>query len=630
MKKFLSLLAIMLTGSSVVFATQAERQIPGHFRGNWIDTVTNLWTLSLWDRFAVADASFWKYGKWNDQGRVASALLTRQDGVRRKLRLELLNDSTLLMREGKTRCVLLRESPTTARRPFTAPPDTVPFRSKPWVNDSIRVEGFITGYKPGDAVYHYWSAALLGFGNPNTPMNTDSLGRFRAIIPSTHEQIHIVGTDVAAGPGDRIFIAYSTEGERHLFMGDNARVNQELDAHRPYWTIRRFLPKTDPNERIADAMSWRFARLSGRDMALTAIDAYCREHNLSRKTQQAFHAMIKGLVLTEIGTMPSKRPNLGYPYRYYLPGEGIDYADPELFFWSANYALLPSFLALWRGYEPLYIADRAGLQGKDRETFLDPYYIRSQDPERFRDFISRNLRLLDSLNRTLTFQTRLQWALPIADTMLPEKGLHRDIVFAQGFASLWTNTEEPLSEETLALIDSTLSGSPFLRDTLRGLNDRYRLLAERNAALALPQGTIDSALSQPDSILAAMLRPYAGKAVCVFLVERGTAAADKELKHLAVIREKLQGKEVEFILVTGGIYPQKWRNTIAEYDLGGEHTIQYDLPWQQVRLLAQKYFRDGGYFLLVAPSGSVVTEPDGLKPSNTKALTEKIEELLGR
>lgn len=632
MKKFLFLLIMIVAACCFAFpAHAAKRAVPdSSFCGNWIDTTTNLWALSLWNDFAVIDASFWDYGKWNGNGKAATAILVRNDGAVRKLRFTLLNDSTLVMRDGKRQHTLLRESPAVAARPFTAPPDTTPFRSAPWVNDSIRVEGFITGYKPGDAVYHYWSPALFGIDAPNTPMNADSLGRFRASIPSTHAQIHIVGTDVAAAPGDRIFIAYSSEGKRHLFMGDNARVNQELDRYRPYRVTRRFLPQTDPNERISEAMSWRFGRIAARDMALSAVEDFCREQNLSRKTQQAFRAYVKCAAITGIATMPDKRPNLGYPYRYYLPGEGLDYSDPEIYLWSQNYMLLPSFMNLWRGYEPLYIADQAGFQGKDRETFLNALYIRSRNPERFNEFMIRNLHLLDSLNRSVTPEKRLQWAVPIADTLVPGGGQNHDIAFAQGFALPWSFTEDTVSERTLALVDSVLCDAPFLRDTLRGLNDRYRMLIERNASLEIPMGTVDSTLSQPDSILTVMLRPYTGKPVYMVFMEPGVPDFDKELEHVPSIREKLKDAAVEFVFVSADIDRQKWRNTVARLNLIGENTIHYRLPhmWQ-FRLLTQKYVGSDGYFLLFDKTGKAITGPVP-KPSEREALVQRIEELLGR
>ena len=631
MKKLpIFLILLALAGGCAVSSQAAGRPVPDAFRGNWIDTTTRLWALSLQNDFAVLDASFWDYGTWSGKGRTATARLIRDGGDTRKLRLELLNDSTLVMREGKTRCVLRHESLATARLPFTAPPDTVPFRSAPWVNDSIRVEGFIVGYKPGDAVYHYWSPALFGFDNPNTPMNTDSLGRFSVSIPSTHEQIHIVGTNVAAGPGDRIFIAYSSEGERHLFMGDNARVNQELDAHYSGSVIRQFLSESDPDERIDDAMSWRFVHISARNIALIATANYCYEHNLSCKTQQAIRSAIKFATISEIALMPDKHPYLGLQYRYYLPDSWVDYSDPELFFYSANHALLYSFLFLWRSYTLMHVADLAGFRDKDRETYLYAPYFSSRDPKRWEDFMERNHSRIDSIYQAMNSEKFVQQAIIIADTMVPAGGLNHDIAFAQGLAKLWSANEEVFSEEAMALIDSVLCGAPFLRDTLRGLNDRYRMLAERNAALEIPKGEIDSTLSHPDSILAAILRPYAGRAVYMIFMEPGMPEFDKELRHIPTIREKYKNAAIRFIFVSDGQAPLKWRNTIAEYGLIGEHTVHYELTLPQIQALLQKYWNGSGFFLLFDRSGRRVADTDDLRPSNEKALIEKIDELLGR
>ncbi|WP_281671242.1 hypothetical protein [Rikenella microfusus] len=631
MRKIAFTLSLFASVCSSTVAAPAEKpSVPARFHGNWIDTTTRLWTLSLRDGFAVLDTAFWDYNRWSGRGRTASVRLIRDDGAERRIRLESLNDSTLVMRQGQTRSVLRRDTPAVAALPFTAPPDTVPFRSAPWVNDSIRVEGFITGYKPGDAVYHYWQPALLGFEEPNTPMNVDSLGRFRVSIPSTHEQIHIVGTDVAARPGDRIFIAYASEGERHLFMGDHARVNQELDAHRPVAVARRFFPENDRNERIGDAMSWRFSYLTTRDLALNAVDDYCAEHNLSEKTRQAIRGTVKGLAVFGLVTMPDMHPGLSCPYHYYLPGEGTDYSDPELFFWSRNYSLLHPFLFLYRGYAPIYLADLAGFRDKDRETFLNTSYMRTYAPERFEEFSGRNRALLDSLARRFyTPEEHLRWALPIADTMVPDGGLNRDIVFAQGLAKLWSATEEPLSGKTLTLIDSTLIGSPFLRDTLRGLNDRYRLLAQRNASVEIPVEKIDSTLAEADSILAAIVRPHAGRVACLLCTEPGNPLTDRELSRIPAVRDQLKGDSVDFVLVSTEIYPRKWKNTLAEYQLIGEGTTQCEITQQQLRILLQKFWNGSGFCLLVDRSGKIVSDRVP-KPSEPDALIRKIEELSTR
>lgn len=632
MKKLLSLLAIILAGGSFMLHA-AVKGIPKTFHGNWIDTTTNLWTLSLWDGFAAADASLWDYEKWSGNGKTARATLRRADGTQRKFRFELRNDSTLVMTGADGRHVLLRESLTTAQRPFTASGrDTSSFRSMPWVNDSIRVEGFITGYKPGDAVYHYWSAELFGFGAPNTPMNTDSLGRFRATIPATHDQLHTIGTDVAAGPGNRIFIAYSSEGERHLFMGDNARVNQELDGHRAFQVVRQYLPNVNFRERISDPMSWRFARISACDMALAGIADYCREHRMSRKTQQFCNAIAKNNTIAMISMLPDKHPELGYPFAYFMPGEGLDYSDPELLLYPRNSTLINPFLALWRMYAPLYVADVAGFRGRDRETFLETPRIRYTDPKRFKEFYDREQLRIVSIFNSITPDIRLQWAAPVADSMVPQGGLNRDIAFAEGLALVWSFTEEPISGQTLSLIDSTLRDSPFLRDTLRGLNERYRILARKNAALDIPMGTVDSTLTQPDSILSIILRPYAGKVVYMAYIEPGVPTTDKELDRLPAILDSLADKDVEFIFVAADINPQTWRNTIAKHGFTGPNTIHYRLPLWQVNPLAQRYLSGGaeqGFFLLFDRTGEMAASP-APNPSEGDKLLERIDELLAR
>lgn len=437
----------------------------------------------------------------------------------------------------------------------------------------------------------------------------------------------MIGTDVAAGPGSRIFIGYSSEGERHLFMGDNARVNQELDGHRAFRIVRQYLPDVDFKERVSDPMSWRFARVLARDMALERIADYCREHRMSRKTQQFCNAIAKHNTIAMIAHLPDEHPELGYPFAYFMPGEGIDYSDPELLLYLSNSTLINPFLYLWRWYDPLYMADRAGLRGRDRETFLQGPRLVYTDPERHKEFLGRKQQELSAIYQSITPETRLQWAVPVADSMVPQGGLNRDIALAEGLAMIWSFTEEPVSDQTLRLIDSTLAGSPFLRDTVRGLNERYRILARQNAALEIPKRTIDSTLSQPDSILAAMLRPYTEEITCMLFVEPGNPVADKELQHIPAIRERYENAAIRFILVSDGLAPLKWRNTIAEYGLIGEHTVHYELTSSQIQALLQKYWNGSGFFLIFDQTGKMAASPVP-KPSESDELLKRIQELL--
>lgn len=630
MKKLLSLLAIILAGGSFMLHA-AAKGIPKTFHGNWIDTTTNLWALSLWDGFAAADAALWDYEKWSGNGKTARATLRRADGTQRKFRFELRNDSTLVMTGADGRHVLLRESLTTAQRPFTASGrDTSSFRFGPWVNDSIRVEGFITGQRSLNDNFYHWTPDLLGLGFQKHPIETDSLGRFSLSIPATHPQFRLIGNYLIAEPGDRLLIAFS-EKERNLFMGDNARVNQEIDRHNPLRIARQYLPEANLDERISDAMSWRYARISARNMALTGIADYCREHRLSRKTQQLYNAFTKNRIILEITAMPIKRKGLiVFPYAYFKSGDGIDLADPEIFLGQENGNLHYLLLWLWQTYESPYIIAQAGLSGQDLETFSMGGRFRETDPDRFNDFLARNQTRIDSIFRTITPETRLQWVAPIIDTLIPEPGPNRSIVFAHSWATLWSSIEEPLSAQSLALIDSTLDNSPFLRDTLRGLNERYRILAERNAALDIPLGTVDSTLAQPDSILNAILRPYVGKAVYMVLMEPGEPGLEPELDRLTAIREKLADKEVEFVFISAALYPQKWRNTVAKYELTTAKDRHFKPMRWQMGTLVQKYANSGmPAFFLFDRTGEMAAGP-APKPSEGDKLLERIDELLAR
>lgn len=367
------------TGNDAANVASAVNDTP--FHGTWIDSATSLWALSLQPRFAALDASFWEYDRWKVQEERATVRLKSTNGTRRTLRLELANDSTLLWDDDGTLRTLLRESPTVAQRPFATPPDTTSFACGPWVNDSILIEGFVIDYQHGVTHFNYRFQFLLpdnNSGSEQRPFPLDSLGRFRFTVPVHYEKLHLLGNYVVAGPGDHLFIAIHTR-DRNLFMGDNARINQELDRYNPSQYADQFMPSPRANERISELSSWRFGQLSTLRVALRTIADFCAQHQLSRKTQQVYNSFAKYATLQKLISMP-EMSGIICPYTYYLPDEHLDYSDPELLLWADNQALLMPFTRLHSRYQPINMADRLGLQGDDRITFLNFGYMYQLDP----------------------------------------------------------------------------------------------------------------------------------------------------------------------------------------------------------------------------------------------------------
>ena len=576
------------TGNDAANVASAVNDTPSTpFHGTWIDSATSLWALSPQPRFAALDASFWEYDRWKVQEERATVRLKSTNGTRRTLRLELANDSTLLWDDDGTLRTLLRESPTVAQRPFATPPDTTSFACGPWVNDSILIEGFVIDYQHGVTHFNYRFQFLFPDNNSGfelRPFPLDSLGRFRFTVPVHYEKLHLLGNYVVAGPGDHLFIAIHTR-DRNLFMGDNARINQELDRYNPSQYADQFMPSPRANERISELSSWRFGQLSTLRVALRTIADFCAQHQLSRKTQQVYNSFAKYATLQKLISMP-EMSGIICPYTYYLPDEHLDYSDPELLLWADNQALLMPFTRLHSRYQPINMADRLGLQGDDRITFLNFGYMYQLDPTLLNEFRAHTLPRVDSVLQTKPFdvETALQWAGPITDSLLPTPGPNRDHMFTSGFKLLWLFSEIPLSDQTLDLIRNELAGSPLLRDSLLECNTRYRRLAEQNASLSIPTWTVGDTIVQADSIVRSLLGHSTDRPTCLFILQSFNNA-----EQISALQKALETEPLDIIYIFQEGFPYKWRNITARYGLTAPNVHHCLLDAEQLAALTQAY-----------------------------------------
>lgn len=576
------------TGNDAASVASSVNDTPSTpFHGTWIDSATSLWALSLQPRFAALDASFWEYDRWKVQEERVTVRLKSTNGTRRTLRLELANDSTLLWDDDGTLRTLLRESPTVAQRPFATPPDTTSFACGPWVNDSILIEGFVIDYQHGVTHFNYRFQFLLpdnNSGSEQRPFPLDSLGRFRFTVPVHYEKLHQLGNYVVAGPGDHLFIAFHTR-DRNLFMGDNARINQELDRYNPSQYADQFMPSPRANERISELSSWRFGQLSTLRMALHTIADFCAQHQLSRKTQQVYNSFAKYATLNKIISMPEMN-GIICPYTYYLPDENLDYSDPELLLWVDNQVLLMPFTRLHSRYQPINMTDRLGLQGDDRITFLNFGYMYQLNPIRLNEFRARIQPRIDSVLQSNPFdtETALQWAGPITDSLLPTPGPNRDYMFASGFRLLWLFSEMPLSDQTLDLIRNELADSPLLRDSLLECNTRYRRLAEQNASLLIPTWTVGDTIVQADSIVRSLLSHSTDRPTCLLIPQPLST-----VEQISALQKALETEPIDIIYIFQEGFPYKWRNITARYGLTGPNVRHCLLDQQRFGTLTQAY-----------------------------------------
>lgn len=342
--------------------------------------------------------------------------------------------------------------------------------------------------------------------------------------------------------------------------------------------------KTDSSEYVRKSIGNALKDISKKHPELV-FDEIHKWDVSSKEIKQVYNSFAKYATLQKLISMP-EMSGIICPYTYYLPDEHLDYSDPELLLWADNQALLMPFTRLHSRYQPINMADRLGLQGDDRITFLNFGYMYQLDPTQFEEFRARTLPRVDSVLQTKPFdvETALQWAGPITDSLLPTPGPNRDYMFASGFRLLWRFSEMPLSDQTLDFIRNELADSPLLRDSLLECNTRYRRLAEQNASLLIPTWTVGDTIVQADSIVRSLLSHSTDRPTCLLIPQPLST-----VEQISALQKALETEPIDIIYIFQEGFPYKWRNTTARYGLTGPNVRHCLLDQQQFGTLTQTY-----------------------------------------
>jgi len=239
-------------------------KLPEKFIGNWIDAKSNDWTYGFFEDFAVYQSDFWEYQsiETGKDGRATVQLKKGQEQA--VLTLVSKKDSSIQVRSGKGKTV--RFSRMDKSLPSFSKKDTIRFAKPTFRKDSVTIVGY---YRNLDKIPAQFANRLnrspFNVGVPSFQLDKsqdyladiDSMGRFRITFPVMNMQELFVdwgriGLSMVVESGDQIFLfadmldylpqtsdssyeMYKRRPKQLLFMGDNARLNNELIQYMDLW-----------------------------------------------------------------------------------------------------------------------------------------------------------------------------------------------------------------------------------------------------------------------------------------------------------------------------------------------------------------------------------------------------------
>ena len=594
------------------------------FPSYWRDAQGD-WTIAFCEECAIYDCRFWDYKQRDVNPKTGEATLILTNG-----------DEELKVVVGKNKKGMRTIQVGNQRADYAM----ITNRFLPdYPTKDTRTDFVDTGYKTDTITVVGWLKDMpehfkqlktfeLSYQNLYTDeqesayANLDSLGRFNVKIPVLNSTEFFCDwrrcfMRTMLEPGKTYFFLYDFKEGRRYFMGDDARLQNELFKYPLDW--QSISMQEGPNEEdkaTAEQFDQYVASVDSLIKAQFAnIDALCQQHptlstrfNLFRKgntlSQQARdfgQARFRG----ERFQLSDNARRYAYdtfwtkfekPYTLHRGFSGFlrDYLGDAInistisFNWNAQdyieeFASNDEELALltrWKDWiadaqkqvesaptieEKQRVAEKLNTDNADMIKKVDavlngPKVKKFINGKLFLIRMNKELHVLDSLN---------------ADPFVKEVWLTRQVL-------------QQIDHERTAILPSVMDtvkamiGNPECIAMIEKLNDHYLAIENREFdKLVLKSSDNLADLSEGEALLKKILEPYKGKFVLLDIWGTWCGPCKEALSHSTEEYARLKDYDIEFLYLANRSPQDSWENVIKEYNVSGPNVAHYNLPDEQ-------------------------------------------------
>ncbi len=593
------------------------------FPSYWRDAQGD-WTIAFCEECAIYDCRFWDYKQRDVNPKTGEATLILTNG-----------DDELKVVVGKNKKGMRTIQVGNQRADYVMITD----RFMPdYPTKDTRTDFVDTGYKTDTITVVGWLKDMpehfkqlktfeLSYQNLYTDeqesayANLDSLGRFTVKIPVLNSTEFFCDwrrcfMRTMLEPGKTYFFLYDFKEGRRYFMGDDARLQNELFKYPLDWqSIRMQEGPNEEDKATAEQFDQYVASVDSLIKAQFArIDALCQQHptlstrfNLFRKgntlSQQARdfgQARFRGerfqlsdnarryaydTFWTKMVKPYTHRGFSGF-LRDYL-GDAINISTIS-FNWNAQdyieeFASNDEELALltrWKNWiadalsqvesaptieEKQRVAEKLNTDNADMIKKVDavlngPKAKNFINGQLFLIRMNKELHVLDSLN---------------ADPFVKEVWLTRQVL-------------QQIDHERTALRPDVMDtvkvmiGNPDCIAMIEKLNDHYLAIENREFdKLVLKSSDNLADLTEGEALLKKILEPYKGKFVLLDIWGTWCGPCKEALSHSTEEYARLKDYDIEFLYLANRSPQDSWENVIKEYNVSGPNVAHYNLPDEQ-------------------------------------------------
>jgi len=479
-------------------------------------------------------------------------------------------------------------------------------------------------------------ANILTDEEPSFTAPIDSYNHFELRIPIENTtSFYLDGNGwsarVVAEPNETYFLMIDLLNRKKLFMGKNARLQNEVNAHsisiHSYGA--KILEKMGTVMDILDSV-----RMQTKE-TMQELDEVCRQHPTLSERYRVFY---RNKILTNYARILTQgmylAPNYKVPEEYSKVVEEEywkQFAEPytmdaytfSMFF--EDYAFRLNNAAYDQiDFSVKWIMDQAerdgivNLSAKDREAIRQydeaypAYWEKRQNaPDSVQekliddefgknDFVKAVIAIQDrspkyedyslqkfrkrELEQMVKEMNAREWSATAQDIMLCRL-LRQDIDW----------TRKPLSKEILAFADEHIH-MPVALHAVHTINDKYEQIGKSKLSNEDNIKSNDAVknMSDGEKIFRKIIEPYKGKIILVDVWGTWCAPCKMRLSHSQEEYERLKDFDIVYLYLCNRSSDESWKNVIKEYKVEGNNVVHYNLPDEQ-QSAVENYIGVNGY-----------------------------------
>ncbi len=589
----------------------------------WRNEQTGDWDIGFTEKYAIYDCRFWEYGnlkRMNDKFEVT--LVNPEKTLKVSVGKQKDGRRQITIGNGKKQVYSLITSETLPDYPTK---DWSTFKDNGYrEGDTVTFVGWLKDL-PKEVLdkkrlfeidlYSIYTKEGVEFKG-----DIDDEGRFIVKVPVENSQeiyadwrrshLHTV-----LEPGETYFYLFDYKNKKRLFMGHNARLQNELLAHN---FIRAYEQSDEHSMTDEQIKAYNDQWMNMYQRNVTMLDSLLNENpTLSRKyadyqRMSNVSTMAQELLQSRLFAISKKLPqttldfiednlwsNIVKPYTvsreigwflyyYLLMAQEKNPQMQQNRTFDANTLLQMSEQGLFKASAE----DLATI--KKWQNMMEQY--KKASPDEAKKIEEQNKELIEELNILMQrpdvedivndYFDMIDLKAKIIDSVYQDPVL-RDIAKGQLLCSRFVERKLPLNQAYMNVLSEIQL--PAIRNAVLANNDK--LLAIQQTALPYPASLRPSSdvedLTDGEAILRKILEPFKGRIVYLDIWGTWCGPCKEKLAESPYVKSQLKDFDIVYLYLANRSPEESWKNIIKEYDLTGENSVHYNLPAAQQRAVEE-------------------------------------------